>query len=77
MSHSYVALGIKELFKDVACDLFCQLQFQLRKYIQPRLLKSTKRVLYCKLTLGQRNSKDLSMPAPLVNLMSIKRPKFV
>jgi len=47
MSHSYVALGIKEQHKDVACDQFCQLQFRLWKYIQPRLLKSTKRALYC------------------------------
>ena len=77
MSHSYVAVGISELYKNVACDYFCQLLFRLRKYIPSKLLKSTKRVLYCKVTLGQQNSKILPMPAPLVNLLSIKRPKFV
>jgi len=53
------------------------LQFRLRKYIQISLLKSAQRVLYCNLTQGQQDSKNLSMPAPLVNLLSVKWPKSV
>ena len=33
MFHSYVALGIKERFEDVACDKFCQLQFNWQIYM--------------------------------------------
>jgi len=77
MSHSYIAHGIKEQFQDVACNYLCQLQFRLRKYIQISLLKSAQRVLYCNLTQGQRNSTRLSMPVPLVNVLSVKWPKSV